>query len=137
MATQEIEADFARLMAARSTGQLLALLRARHDYLPAAIAAAVAELQRREVSGFEVTNALDEGLEAAQAHVQSAQLPLSRAWMVFWLLLPFLALTPLGAWHFRRHVAAGHRRRSVMFLEAATIGFMGYMIGFMLIMYWR
>lgn len=123
-------------MAGHSNEQLLAILRNRHVYVPEAVTAAIAELKRREVSGFDVSNALDEGNELASLAFQAAELRLSWQWMLFWILLPLLAITPFGAWHFKRYVNAGQRRRSIMFIEAATIGFMGYMVVLLVAMNW-
>jgi hypothetical protein len=120
------------VMAGRSTAQLLALLRERHAYLPSAVAAAVQELHSREVSGFEVSNALDDGDAETLTLSQIAELPLPKGWIAFWLLLPFLAMTPIGTRHFHRWAASGYRRRSVQYLEVVTIGFTAYMIVVML-----
>ncbi len=124
-----------RVMSGRSTRQLLALLRERDDYVPDAVAAAMAELKRRGVSAFDVSNAWDDGELEAEARLRLASIPLQKSWKIFWLLLPFLALTPLGAFYIRRYVDGGYRRRSIQFLEAVIIGFTGYLI--LLMLYWR
>ncbi len=128
MAMAQMDETYLDVMAGRSTAQLLTLLRERHAYLPSAVAAAVQELQRREVSGFEVSNALDDGDAEALTQSQIADLPLPNGWIAFWLVLPFLAMTPIGTQHFHRWAAGGYRRSSVQYLEVVTIGFTAYMI---------
>ena len=134
MALQNVEISMREVMRGRSSAQLLAVLRARHEYVPGAVEAALAELRRREVSGFDVSDALDDGVEVAAADAQLERLPLSIGWKLFWLLLPFMAITPLGTMHFHRWADNGYRRRSVQFLEFATIGFVVYLILIVLIL---
>jgi hypothetical protein len=136
MISQGENASVADAMAHRTTPQLLEVLRGRHDYVPAAISAALAELKRREVSGFDVSNALDDGTTGAWVQTQLESLPLPLAWRVFWLIFPILAITPLGTMHFHRWADHGYRRRSIQFLEAATIGFTGYLIVLMVLLNW-
>jgi hypothetical protein len=128
MALQNIDLCSWEVMRGRNSAQLLAILRARHEYVPGAVEAALAELRRREVSGFDVSAALDEGSDIAAAATQLARQPLPNRWKLFWVLLPFLAITPLGTKHFHRWADLGYHRCSVQFLEFATIGFMVYLI---------
>ncbi len=136
MAVQVNETSFEHVMAVRSTHHLLALLRERHDYLPEAISAALAELKRRNVSGFDISNAMDDGDDVAKSAALSAQVALPKRMLLLWLLLPFLALTPFGAHYYRAYVSGGYRRQSLQFLEVTTIGFTGYMILLLVVLNW-
>jgi hypothetical protein len=131
---REIDHSVLQSIERRSTPQLLALLRAREEYVPMAVEAALAELLRRQVSGFDVSDAMDDGEDHAQQQRQLSELPLSLGWKILWLAFPFLAITPFGAAHFLRWAHAGHRRRSIQFLEATTIGFTGYILLAMLLL---
>lgn len=136
MAMQVNETSFEHVMAARSTPHLLALLRERHDYRPEATSAALAELKRRNVSGFDISNAMDDGDDVAKSIAQTAQLALPKGMMILWLLLPFLAITPLGARYYHHYAAGGYRRRTLQFLEVTTIGFTAYSILLLVFLNW-
>ena len=136
MAVQVNETSFELVMAARSTDNLLAVLRARHEYLPEAIAAALVELKRRNVSGFDISNAMDDGDDVAKSVAQAAQLTLPTGMLLLWLLLPFLALTPIGARYYHIYSSGGYRRRTLQFLEVTTIGFTAYMILLLVVLNW-
>jgi hypothetical protein len=127
MASIQHPSGFAKVMAGHGTAQLLTILRQQQDYVPAAIEAALAELSKRNISAFDVNNAIDDHFMGIAARNAIADLPLRPNQMLIWLLFPFLALSPLGIRFFQNAVQNGERRRSIQFLELATIGFTGYM----------
>lgn len=121
-------------MQQRTTQQLLTVLREAHDYLPEAVEKADEELRRRGVNGFDIASAIDSGQDFQWQMMRTEEIPLSRRELLFWLLLPFLGLTPLGPRQYRKFADAGFRRKSLQLLETVFIGCSLYLLALMLLL---
>ena len=123
--------DFHRSMASMSREQLFAVLRDRSDYVPDAVSAAIEELQRRGVDAFAISAAEDEGLESAPAAISRSKIELGLLQKLLWVLLPFLAVTPLATKRIRQYSDAGYHRKSLQIMELSFIGFNLYVFAAM------
>ncbi|HEX2900268.1 MAG TPA: hypothetical protein VHS96_11175 [Bacteroidia bacterium] len=125
--------DFSDVMARRTKEQLLSVLREAHDYVPEALQAANAELERRGVNRFDIAAAED----MAEDNVHRTKLLASESmrWpeALLWLLLPVLSMTPWGTARFRKYANAGYRRKSLQLLELSFIGFSLYSLAFLIV----
>ena len=120
-------------MTTLSREQLFEVLRERADYVPDAVNAAIAELQRRGVDAFAIAAAEDEGIESAPMATVRSQVELSFGQKLLWLLLPFLGVTPLAVKRIRQYSQGGFHRKSLQIMEFSFIGFNLYALTAMLL----
>jgi hypothetical protein len=125
-----MENPFYEIMATRSDEKLLGVLREHHDYLPSAVEAALQELRKRNVSGFEMEAAIDQS-EWSDKHFEAG---LRREEVLLWLLLAIFAITPLSTWRYKRYHNLGFKRKASQFLDTTLIGMTIYMSLFLLLL---
>lgn len=120
-------------MATRSREQLFEVLRERADYVPDAVNAAIAELQKRGVDAFSIAEAEDAGLESVPMAGLRSKVELNARQKLLWLMLPFLALTPLAVSRIRLYSQGGFHRKSLQVMEFSFIGFNLYTLAVMVL----
>ena len=120
-------------MAQHSNDKLLALLTDAPDYQENAISAAISELKTRNVSAFDIEEALDAAKEKAFALTQTRDISMGILEKAFWLCLPMLTFSPIGAWKFSQYSQSGYQRKARQILELGVMGLTIYMISWLTI----
>lgn len=123
--------DFTQIMSQRSDSELLEILsKTRDDYLPEAIAAAEAELKKRNLSVDEIGSANQEIKKKHEVLKEKADEPLGSSWKILTFLLPGLvALLISGALK-----AGGYERKSTELEKWTFWGIAFYVIVALLIL---
>lgn len=118
-----MEIDFPEAMRRRSDAELVEIVtRQRDDYLPEALAAAEAELGRRNLSAPQMEQARAEIVSSDIEKADRADEPLGDGWKVLLVLFPgLLALLIAGAFK-----ADGYRRKHREVWTCTLYGFGAY-----------
>ncbi len=118
-------------MSQHSNSKLLDVLADAPNYQPKAISAALSELKSRNVSGFDIEDALDEARERSAALERTRNVSMSNWEKSFWLLLPMITLSPFGIYKSNKYAKAGYQRKGRQLLEFGIMGLTMYLIFFL------
>lgn len=122
--------DFQALMSSRTDDQLLSIVANGHEYQSAALEAAIAELQHRHVSGFEIEAARDLQKDQAKLMRRNNLIGLSWRMKLLLLLLPFLFISPWGLRRYYQWQKTGFELKCEQMAAWSMTGFICYLLGF-------